>query len=92
MHHPDDMNKTLLKIYSNKKPFEKRQEVVIDFESYNAILSLERRSSEDQDSNRFIVFALIKPDDDSHKLFKVQFQGITCNSAGMIMSEMIDGE
>ena len=44
MRHPDYRYKTLLQIYSNKKPFGKKQEVVIDFESYNAIVSLDRRS------------------------------------------------
>jgi hypothetical protein len=92
MRHPDDGYKTLVKIYSNKKPFEKKQEVVIDFESYNAIVSLERRSSEEQENNRFIVFSLKKPGEDSHKLVKVPFQGNTCNQADIIMSEMIDDE
>ena len=92
MRHPDNRWKTLLKIYSNKKPFEKKQEVVIDFESYYAIVSLERRSSEEQDSNKFIVIALIKDDLRNHKLVKVSFQGTTCNPADIIMSEMIDDE
>ena len=92
MRHPDDMCKTLVKIYSNKKPFEKKQEIVIDFESYNAIVSLERRSSDEQDINRFIVFALVKPGSGlrNHKLVKVSFQSNTCNPADIIMSEMID--
>ena len=61
--YPDfSYKKTLLQIYENKKPFKKLQEVEIDFESQGTIVSLDRRSTIEQDSNRFIVLALTKPE------------------------------
>ena len=76
--HPEDMYKTLVQIYDDKKPFDKKQEITLDFETYHAVVSLDRRSTEEQEQNRFVVVTLVKPDD-SHKLVKLPFPGTTCN-------------
>ena len=76
--HPEDSNKTLISIYDDRKPFDKKQEIVLDFPAYKAIVSLDRRSTEEQESNRFVVFALVASDN-THKFVKFQFSGTTCN-------------
>ena len=77
--HPEDINKTLVAIYEDKKPFDKKQEIVIDFETYYAVVSIDRRSSEEQDLNRFVTVALVKPDMRTHKLVRLPFSGTTCS-------------
>ena len=47
--HPEDMYKTLVQIYDDKKPFDKKQEIVLDFETYYAVVSLDRRSTDEQE-------------------------------------------
>ena len=92
MRHPDDPCKTLIKIYHNKKPFERKQEVEIDSESHNSIVSLDRRSSIEQAMNRFLVLVLIKPDQMNHELMKIPFLGTTFNYAGIIRTGTVEGE
>ena len=57
--HPEDKSKTLFEIYDDKKPFDKKQEIVLDFKTYYAVVSLDRRSSEEQESNRFVIVTLV---------------------------------
>ena len=47
MAHPVEEDKTLIKIFSDKSPFDIKQEFATDFEVYNATVSLDRRSIED---------------------------------------------
>ena len=48
----------MVKIYDDKKPFDKKQEIALNFETHNAIVSLDRRSAEKQTENRFVIVAL----------------------------------
>ena len=56
--HPKGTKKTLVKIFADRKPFDKKQEIVLDFLTYHAIETLDRRSTEEQETNRFVVIAL----------------------------------
>ena len=47
--HPEDRKKTLVQIYDDKKPFDKKQDITLDFETYYAKVSLDRRSTEEQE-------------------------------------------
>ena len=47
--HPEDINKTLIQVYGDQKPFGMKQEITLDFETYHAVVSLDRRSTEEQE-------------------------------------------
>ena len=88
--HPEDKSKTLVEIFDDKKPFDKKQEIVLDFPTYNAVVSLDRRSTEEQKANRFVVVALVERDGRTHKFVKFQFPGITCNYEDIVISEVVE--
>ena len=79
MTHPKNINKTLVQVFNDKAPFKKKQDVIIGAESYNYIVSVDRRNQKEKEANRFIVVALIGEDGKSHKLLKLQFFGNNCN-------------
>ena len=76
--HPE-INKTLVQIHEDKKPFDKKQEIVLDFETYHAVVSIDRRNSEEQVLNRFVIVALVKDDARTHILARLPFPGTSCN-------------
>ena len=45
--HPKDINKTLLEIHSDKKPFDIKHKVIIDLGSSEKIVSIDRRSEQE---------------------------------------------
>ena len=47
--HPEDIDKTLFQIYDDKKPFYRKQEITLSFKTYHAVVSLDRRSNEEQE-------------------------------------------
>ena len=57
MHHPVIDDKTLVRFF-NDKNFDYEQDVVLDVDAFYAIVSLDRRSQQDQETSRFIVLAL----------------------------------
>ena len=83
---------TLVEIYDDKKPFDKKQEIILDFKSYYAAVSLDRRSSEEQESNRFVIVALVASDGRTHEFVKIPFPGTTCNEEDIVFSEVVEDE
>ena len=89
--HLEDRSKTLVQIYDDKKPFDKRQKIILNYRIYHAVLSLDRRSAEEQEANRFVVAVLVKSDN-SHKLVKLTFSGTTCKPEDIIFSKVVQDE
>ena len=59
MKHSSFSNKTLIRFFDDKS-FDHKQDIVLDIniKTYYAIVSVDRRSQQDQDTNRFIVLGL----------------------------------
>ena len=46
MKNPQDRSKTLIRIFNDKRPYDKKQEIIYDIESYYSISSIDRRSND----------------------------------------------
>ena len=87
MLHPKFRNKTLIRLFDDKS-FDHKQDIVLDIniETYYAIVSVDRRSQQDQDTNRFIVLGLRRPGG-SNKLVKLNFIENECDSEDILYSK-----
>ena len=52
----------LFQVFSDKKPFDKKQEYFIEYSANHSIISVERRSIEEQENDKFSIFALVEPE------------------------------
>ena len=86
MKHPESIYKTLVRFF-NDKTFEIMQDIVLDIQTYYAIVSVDRRSQQDQETNRFIVLDLVCNDLISNKLAKLNFKENKCNSEDILYSK-----
>ena len=78
MNHPQEDKKTLAICLSDEPPYETKQEITLDFKTYRATVSIERRSLQAQNNKRFIILGLISYNGTNHKLAKLNFEGTTC--------------
>ena len=69
MSYPLNTDKTLVQFFDDKT-FKLEQEAVLEIETYNAVVSLDRRSQQDQHTNRCIDLGLVRGDF-SNKLVKL---------------------
>ena len=60
--HPLYWDETLIQFTNEKKPFKLKQELALNFSTYNAIVSVDRRSLFEQRTNIFIVLGLSRGD------------------------------
>ena len=58
---------------TNLSPFR-----LLDIKTFLVVASLDRRSTEEQEMNRFVVVGLVSDDTRSYKLMKLPFFGTTC--------------
>ena len=86
MKHSSFFNKTLIRFFDDKN-FGHRQDVVLNIETYYAIVSVDRRSQQDQETNKFIVLGLKSNDLRSYKLAKLNFVEDKCDSEDVIYSK-----
>jgi len=84
MKHPKSRYETLIRFF-NDKTFELMQEVVLNIETYYAIVSVDRRTKYEQDKSRFIVFCSDRPS--SNKLVKLNFKDKKCDSENILYSK-----
>ena len=81
MKHVGFMKKTQIQFFNDEKPFKQKYDVIFDIETYNAIVSEDRRSLEDQTKYRIIVLGLSRNDGNrSNCLVKLSFKDNTCKS------------
>ena len=54
-------NKILFQVFSDKKPYDKKQEFFIESpaKATYSIVSIDRRSIEEQENDKFLIFALV---------------------------------
>ena len=79
MRHPDSDTKTLIRFFDDKT-FVEKQDIVLDIETFYAIVSIDRRIQHDQKTNRFIVLGLVGNDGVRNKLVKLNFEEDKCDS------------
>ena len=61
------------------------KQIILDFDSYRAGVSIDRRSEIDQKTNKMLVLALMQQDG-SGKLAKLPFNGDKCNEDQVVYS------
>ena len=83
MRHPESKYKTLIRFF-NDKNFDHKQDIVLDIENYYAIVSVDRRTQYDQETNRFIVVGLKENGKSNNKLVKLNFVEDECNSEDVL--------
>ena len=87
MKHANSFDKTLVRFF-NDKTFEIMQDIVLDIETYYAIVSVDRRSQKDQENNRFIILSQARNDGCwSNKLVKLNFEEDKCDSEDILYSK-----
>ena len=87
---PKDSNETIIKFFDDQAPYNLRQQKVVEYFTYWAIVSYDYRSLMEQNSNKLLYVGLTYHTNRGNILIKLQFEDDNTCQEEVIESEEIE--